>query len=286
LPSQATGPEAVAQANALPPLAPLVPPFNPRTLLANSPFLSLPNVLFTTAVALLAYFHISPLLVLLLLSAALALALLKEKEDEAEQQAEKTYRQKLRDQGDHPAPHFLNHTLSLLWPLVNTELFVPAIDLLEDALQTECPPVVSSVRVDSIGMGTRALEVKYLRPLTDDEWFGGLAAAEAAAGEQGTGSAKKTRVVGAEGGDEDHEGGAYSNYEVSFSLDCSKESQANRAGLLVFFGVGIKGMGGVELREPELLSFPFPACRGDGAADESSALSTCLGQPSGSTLSR
>lgn len=37
--------------------------------------------------------------------------------------------------GHYHPPAFVNHALARLWPMINTELFVPVLDLLEDTLQ-------------------------------------------------------------------------------------------------------------------------------------------------------
>lgn len=63
---------------------------------------------------------------------------------------------------------------------MSEELFTPIVDLLEDALQAECPAVVHSVRIDTLSQGTTPLFVKRLRPLSDREWFAGLQTEEEA----------------------------------------------------------------------------------------------------------
>jgi hypothetical protein len=41
--------------------------------------------------------------------------------------------------GHYHPPAFVNHALARLWPMINTEIFVPVLDLLEDTLQGTSP---------------------------------------------------------------------------------------------------------------------------------------------------
>lgn len=99
-----------------------------------------------------------------------------------------------------------------------------------------------------------------MRPITDEEWFTGLEAgregeeAEAGDGELGKNRRRERAQVlkganGQEGRDEDLEGGDYACFEVCFELANIGNKIRDRAGLLIYFGVGVKGLGGVEARE-------------------------------------
>lgn len=64
-----------------------------------------------------------------------------------------------------------NHVLYALFPLVSTDVLAPFIDLLEDALIQQVPPIVTSVRLEAPALGNQPLLLTSLRPMTDEEWF-------------------------------------------------------------------------------------------------------------------
>lgn len=68
-----------------------------------------------------------------------------------------------------------NHALRALFPLISTDVLTPFVDLLEDALMEQVPPVVTSVRLTSLSLGREPVLLTSMRPITDDEWFKGLA---------------------------------------------------------------------------------------------------------------
>lgn len=68
-----------------------------------------------------------------------------------------------------------NHALRALFPLISTDVLTPFVDLLEDALIQQVPPVVTSVRLTSLSLGREPILLASMRPITDDEWFKGLA---------------------------------------------------------------------------------------------------------------
>jgi len=73
------------------------------------------------------------------------------------------------------ALHWVNHALYALFPLISTDVLTPFIDLLEDALTTQVPPVVTSVRLTSAALGAQPMLLNSLRPMSDSEWFASLA---------------------------------------------------------------------------------------------------------------
>ena len=225
--------------------------------------LSTPNLAFSGVLALLAYFRISPFLIILVVGGGLWMVWMAEKEEQVRKLEEERVAAAAQPAEGHHlkhAPHFVNHAVAALWPIINDAIFAPVIDLLEDALQAECPGVVHSVRVDSLSQGATPLEVKFMRPITDEEWFAGLEEGregeevEAGDGELGRNRRRGRGQVlrganGAEDRDEDLEGGEFANFEVCFELVNKGKKIQDRAGLLIYFGVGIKGLGGVEARE-------------------------------------
>lgn len=77
------------------------------------------------------------------------------------------------------AVQWVNHALYALFPLISTDVLTPFIDLLEDALIQQVPPIVTSVRLTSASLGNQPLLLTSMRPLTDQEWFASLATAQA-----------------------------------------------------------------------------------------------------------
>lgn len=199
-----------------PEVAPTPPSNNPQHVLPPST-LSTPNLVFSGLLALLAYFRISPWLIVLVV--ALGIWSIKAAESEeahhlAEQ--ERVAQASLEYAEAHPPPHFVNHAIKALWPIINDAIFTPVIDLLEDALQAECPGVVHSVRVDSLNQGGSPLKVKFMRPMTDEEWFAGLEKGTEELGKNRRGKAK-VAGGGAEEKEEDLEGGDYAvSWDASF----------------------------------------------------------------------
>jgi len=54
---------------------------------------------------------------------------------------------------------WLNSTLSMVWPLINPDLFSSLVDMLEDVMQASLPKVVRMVSVDDIGQGSEAVRI-------------------------------------------------------------------------------------------------------------------------------
>ena len=90
--------------------------------------------------------------------------------------------------GNHPSPdpyvrsgegkeavQWVNHALYALFPLISTDVLTPFIDLLEDALIAQVPPIVTSVRLTSAALGAQPMLLNSLRPMSDSEWFASLA---------------------------------------------------------------------------------------------------------------
>ena len=52
--------------------------------------------------------------------------------------------------------------------MVNTDLLIPLLDLVEDALLTRVPSIVTAVRIDDLDFGTNPVRIISLRQLNDD----------------------------------------------------------------------------------------------------------------------
>ncbi|KAI9591143.1 hypothetical protein BDF19DRAFT_456109 [Syncephalis fuscata] len=61
---------------------------------------------------------------------------------------------------------WVNHIVGKLWPLINRELFTPAIDLMEDVLKEQCPSIVYAVRVEDVDQGVHPFRVRGIRVLS------------------------------------------------------------------------------------------------------------------------
>ncbi|KAG7562247.1 hypothetical protein FFLO_02333 [Filobasidium floriforme] len=75
---------------------------------------------------------------------------------------------------------WMNHALRALFPLINTDILTPFIDLVEDALLTQVPPIISSVRLVSPSLGEEPIQIVSMRPMSDAEWFDNLSKAPSA----------------------------------------------------------------------------------------------------------
>ena len=76
------------------------------------------------------------------------------------------------------AVEWVNHALYALFPLISTDVLTPFIDLLEDALIQQVPPIVTSVRMTSASLGAQPVVLTSLTPMSDQEWFASLASSK------------------------------------------------------------------------------------------------------------
>ncbi|OCF61231.1 hypothetical protein L486_00877 [Kwoniella mangroviensis CBS 10435] len=76
------------------------------------------------------------------------------------------------------AVEWLNHALYALFPLISTDVLTPFVDLMEDALAGQVPPVVTSVRLTSPALGSQPVLLTSLIPISDEEWFSSLSVPE------------------------------------------------------------------------------------------------------------
>ncbi|CAD6942234.1 unnamed protein product [Tilletia controversa] len=108
---------------------------------------------------------------------------------------------------------WINHCLRIIWPLLNSELFTPFIDLLEDSLMQEVEKlgIVHGCRVEDLDQGHTALQIKGFRILdSDPSAFTGIPSNSSSGGDGGD---------HAQGG---QDSGEYINLEVSFSYRGTK----------------------------------------------------------------
>jgi len=66
------------------------------------------------------------------------------------------------DASDYELPEsvqWLNSTMTMVWPLINPDLFSSLVDMLEDVMQASLPKVVRMVSVDDMGQGSEALRI-------------------------------------------------------------------------------------------------------------------------------
>lgn len=140
--------------------------------------LTVPHILFSTFLSLLAYYRTSPWIFLGFVALALYAAHFEAQEKNVHsEQVESAKAQQTQTAQSYSEPEFVNHAIEALWPMINQDLLVPVLDLLEDTLQSECPPVVHSVRVESLSLGKKPMKVKWMRPLSDQEWGEGMGGA-------------------------------------------------------------------------------------------------------------
>ncbi|KAG9120814.1 hypothetical protein FRC07_003540 [Ceratobasidium sp. 392] len=115
-----------------------------------------------------------------------------------------------------------NDLLKGLWPRIDPALFVSAVDMLEDVMQTSMPRIVHSIRVSDIGQGSIAPRITGIRALPPRK------------------------------GDDGEEEKEHVNLELSFAYralpsGASASSKAGNAHIVVDFFVGARGFLGVQV---------------------------------------
>jgi hypothetical protein len=139
---------------------------------------------------------------------------------------------------------WMNTLLSIVWGLINPDMFSAVADTLEDVMQASVPGIIENVRVAEINQGSNPIRVLSLRALPDthDE----IKALKKQMHEDN----KKTKDPQEAAADE--EGGDYYNLEISFAYHAepsgkrASEKARNMHMQLVFY-LGIKGLFGVPL---------------------------------------
>lgn len=176
---------------------------------------------------------------------------------------------------------WVNDALRALFPIVSPDVLTPCIDLIEDALMQQVPPIISSVRMSSVSLGSEPLLLTSLRAMTTEEWMTALSHAP----QTGTGQSyseetaelrkrdlivrrirgqkRKTAVyrsasAGIDEPDdvpvsdldqEPEDIGKFVNYEIGFAYKHTAAARARGLGLhaVANFGTGIKNVGGFEM---------------------------------------
>ncbi|PGH36871.1 hypothetical protein GX50_00329 [[Emmonsia] crescens] len=137
---------------------------------------------------------------------------------------------------------WMNTFLSILWGLLNPDMFASVADTIEDVMQASVPGIIENVRVAEINQGSNPLRVLSLRALPDSQ----VEDLKKAAHEHN----KETKSAQEAAADE--EGGSHYNLECSFAYHAkpSGKSSSSKAGnmhMLLVFYLGIKGLFGVPL---------------------------------------
>ena len=138
---------------------------------------------------------------------------------------------------------WMNTFLSVVWGLINPDMFAAVADTLEDVMQASVPGVINNVRVAEIDQGSNPIRILSLRALPDSR-MGDL---KNAIHEEN----KKTKDPQEAAADE--EGGEYYNLEASFAYHAkpatgtSVSQRARNMHMNLVFYLGIKGLVGIPL---------------------------------------
>ncbi|OCT44234.1 meiotically up-regulated protein [Cladophialophora carrionii] len=137
---------------------------------------------------------------------------------------------------------WMNTFLSIVWGLINPEMFAAVADTLEDVMQASVPGVINNVRVAEIDQGSNPIRILSLRALPDSR----MHELKQSIHEEN----KKTKDPQEAAADE--EGGDYYNLEISFAYHAkpagaSASSRARNMHMNLVFYLGIKGLIGVPL---------------------------------------
>nr|XP_018261000.1 uncharacterized protein I303_06717 [Kwoniella dejecticola CBS 10117]OBR83158.1 hypothetical protein I303_06717 [Kwoniella dejecticola CBS 10117] len=176
-----SGPDVTAETPAPPPLPPrkAQPPQLPprRSMSANVALSTVPSVgpwVWMISMISLAYLRVSLVtLVILGLGGYIGMKRLEEKAEVLlkEQEPEDAGPGSINDK---QAVEWVNHALYALFPLISEDVLIPFVDLMEDALAGQVPPVVTSVRMTSPALGSQPLLLTSLKPISDEQWFSSL----------------------------------------------------------------------------------------------------------------
>lgn len=139
---------------------------------------------------------------------------------------------------------WMNTLLSIVWGLINPEMFDGVADTLEDVMQASVPGVIENVRVAEISQGSNPIRILSLRALPDSE--DEVKALKKQMHEEN----KKTKDPQEAAADE--EGGDYYNLEISFAYHAEPSGKrtsdkARNMHMQLVFYLGIKGLFGVPL---------------------------------------
>jgi Ca2+-dependent lipid-binding protein len=136
----------------------------------------------------------------------------------------------------------MNTLLSIVWGLINPDMFVGVADTIEDVMQASVPGIIENVRVAEINQGSNPIRILSLRALPDSH----MKEMKQSIHEEN----KKTKDPQEAAADE--EGGDYYNLEVSFAYHAQPSGKrasdkARNMHMQLVFYLGIKGLFGVPL---------------------------------------
>ncbi|KAI5370533.1 putative C2 domain, synaptotagmin-like mitochondrial-lipid-binding domain, C2 domain superfamily [Septoria linicola] len=137
---------------------------------------------------------------------------------------------------------WMNTLLSIVWGLVNPDMFQAVADTLEDVMQASVPGVIENVRVAEINQGSNPIRILSLRALPDDH----MKDMKKAIHEENKKSKDPQEAAA------DEEGGDYYNLEISFAYHAEPSGKrasdkARNMHMQLVFYLGIKGLFGVPL---------------------------------------
>ncbi len=136
----------------------------------------------------------------------------------------------------------MNTFLTVMWGLINPDMFASVADTLEDVMQASVPGVIENVRVAEINQGNNPIRILSLRALPESK----VQDLKKSIHEEN----KKTKDPQEAAADE--EGGDYYNLEVSFAYHAkptggSTSDKARNMHMQLVFYLGVKGLFGVPL---------------------------------------
>ncbi|KAF2130771.1 hypothetical protein P153DRAFT_421819 [Dothidotthia symphoricarpi CBS 119687] len=137
---------------------------------------------------------------------------------------------------------WMNTFLSIVWGLINPDMFQGVADTLEDVMQASVPGVIENVRVAEINQGSNPLRILSMRALPDAH-MGDMKRAI---------HDENKRTKDPQEAAADEEGGDYYNLEVSFAYHAAPSGtrasdKARNMHMQLVFYLGIKGLFGVPL---------------------------------------
>lgn len=136
----------------------------------------------------------------------------------------------------------MNTLLSIVWGLINPEMFASVADTLEDVMGASVPGVIENVRVAEINQGNNPIRILSLRALPDTH----VKELKESIHEENKKSKDPQEAAA------DEEGGDYYNLEASFAYHAKpsgkdSSSKARNMHMQLVFYLGIKGLFGVPL---------------------------------------
>ncbi|KAI9869542.1 MAG: hypothetical protein M1830_005410, partial [Pleopsidium flavum] len=137
---------------------------------------------------------------------------------------------------------WLNTLMSIVWGLINPDMFASVADTLEDVMQASVPGVIENVRVAEINQGNNPIRILSLRALPDTH----VKELKESIHEE------NKKIKDPQEAAADEEGGDYYNIEVAFAYHAKpsgkdSSSKARNMHMQLVFYLGVKGLFGVPL---------------------------------------